>query len=84
MNRTTETIIRTAVLVLALANQVLSALGKSPLPIEDSAVETLISAGATIFAAVWAWWKNNSLTAAAQKADEYMDAIKAKGGQVNV
>ncbi len=77
MNRTTETIIRTAVLVLALANQILTALGKSPLPIQDAQLETLVATGATVLAAVWAWWKNNSVTRAARQADNYLDAIRA-------
>lgn len=38
---TAATIARTAALLLALANQILSAFGKSPLPIESSTVEQL-------------------------------------------
>lgn len=37
------TIARTAALLLALANQILSAFGKSPLPIESSTVEQLVT-----------------------------------------
>ena len=36
---TAGTIARTAVLLLALTNQLLSAFGKSPLPIESATVE---------------------------------------------
>lgn len=42
-------------------------------------VNTLwIVAGAVVFAAsfVWAWWKNNNLTIAAQTAQETLDALK--------
>ena len=77
MNRTTQTIIRTAVLALALINQVLSAIGKSPLPIENANIEAFISTGATLLAAGWTWWKNNSLTAPARQADDYLDALKS-------
>ena len=77
MSRKTQTIIRTVILALALINQVLSACGISPLPIQDEQLETLLSTGATIAVAVWAWWKNNSVTKAAQRADNYLDAIKA-------
>ena len=38
-NITAGTIARTAVLLLALTNQMLSAMGKSPLPIESTTVE---------------------------------------------
>ena len=43
----TATIARTAVLLLALTNQVLSALGKPVLPIESATVEQLVTAGIT-------------------------------------
>ena len=61
----TATIARTAVLLLALTNQVLSALGKPMLPIESQTVEQLVTAGITTVAALIAWWKNNSFTPAA-------------------
>lgn len=70
------TIARTAVLLLALTNQVLSALGKSPLPIESAELEQLVTAGITTVAALIAWWKNNSFTAAALEADKTFDRIK--------
>lgn len=72
-----STIIRTVVLVLALVNSVLTVAGKSPLPIEDAQVETILSEIFTIVAALWAWWKNNSFTQAAIKADQYMAELKA-------
>ena len=64
------TIARTAVLALALINQILSALGKPVLPIESTQVEQLVSTGFTIGAALASWWYNNSFTQAAIKADE--------------
>ncbi|MMZ45718.1 Phage lysis protein, holin [compost metagenome] len=63
-------LIRTIILVIALANQVLVASGKSPLPIEDSSVELLVSTILTIAASLWTWWKNNYISkkGKAQKA----------------
>lgn len=75
----TATIARTAVLLLALTNQVLSALGKPVLPIESATVEQLVTAGITTVAALVAWWKNNSFTAAALEADKTYDRLKAQG-----
>lgn len=63
---------RTVCLLLALTNQVLSACGKPVLPIESETVEQLVSAGITTIAALVAWWKNNSFTTNAIKADQYM------------
>ena len=66
------TVARTACLLLALTNQVLSACGKPVLPIESETVEQLVTAGITTLAALVAWWKNNSFTTNAIKADQYM------------
>ena len=73
------TVARTAALLLALANQVLSALGKPVLPIESATVEQLVTAGITTVTALIAWWKNNSFTAAALEADKTYDRLKAQG-----
>ena len=73
------TIARTACLLLALTNQVLSALGKPVLPIESATVEQLVTAGITTVTALIAWWKNNSFTAAALEADKTLDRLKAQG-----
>lgn len=73
------TIARTACLLLALTNQMLSALGKPVLPIESATVEQLVTAGITTVTALIAWWMNNSFTAAALEADKTFDRLKAQG-----
>lgn len=80
-NITAGTIARTAVLLLALTNQMLSAMGKSPLPIESTTVEQLVTAGITTIAALVAWWKNNSFTKEAIAADKEYDRLKAMSGK---
>ena len=80
-NITAGTIARTAVLLLALTNQMLSAMGKSPLPIESTTVEQLVTAGITTIAALVAWWKNNSFTKEAIAAEKEYDSLKAKSGK---
>ena len=80
-NITAGTIARTAVLLLALTNQMLSAMGKSPLPIESTTVEQLVTAGITTIAALVAWWKINSFTKEAIAADKEYDRLKAKSGK---
>lgn len=71
-----STIARTAVLALALTNQILSAAGKSPLPIDSATLEPWVTTCLTTVAAVWAWWKNNSFTPEAIRADELMKEMK--------
>ena len=78
MNIKTDTIVRTVVLALALINQVLSVTGHPVLPIEDAQVETLVTTGWTVIAAMIAWWKNNSFTSAAKAGDEVMRQEKGK------
>lgn len=79
MNVSKETIIRTVILFITLINQMLIMFGKNPLPFAEEELYTFLSAIATIAAAVWAWWKNNSFTSAAIKADDYLKNIKEKG-----
>ena len=75
---TAGTVARTIVLLLALANQVLTMCGIPVLPIADETVNTAVSTVWTIVAAVVAWWKNNSFTQAAIEADEVLER-KRKG-----
>lgn len=77
----TETIIRTVVLILALINQVLAIMGKQKIPITEDEVYQLVSLLVTICAALWSWWKNNSFTQPAIKADEYMEKLRQCGGK---
>lgn len=72
------TVARTACLLLALTNQVLSACGKPVLPIESQTVEQLVTAGITTVAALVAWWKNNSFTTAALEADKTYKKVKSQ------
>ncbi len=71
-----STIARTAVLALALANQVLSVAGLSPLPIDSATLEPWVTTGLTTAAALWAWWKNNSFTPEAIRADELLKKMR--------
>lgn len=73
---TTETIIRTIILVIALVNQVLTSLGKNPLPFSDDLIYEAVTLAVTIGASAWAWWKNNSFTKKAIIADEYLKEMK--------
>lgn len=74
----TATIVRTACLLLALTNQMLSAMGKPIIPIESSTVEQLVTAGITTVTALIAWWNNNSFTQAAIQADGVMENLKSR------
>lgn len=66
-----ETIIRTIVLVITLFNSVITMCGINPLPFSDDEIYTGVSAMVSVVVSLWAWWKNNSFTKKAIKADEY-------------
>lgn len=78
MNISSGTIARTIILALALINQLLTVMGMSPIPIEDESITEVISLAVTIAASLAAWWKNNSFTQQAIKADGYMHDLKGK------
>lgn len=74
----TQTVIRTALLVLALVNQILTAVGCNPLPFSQEQMYQGVTAAVTAAAALWAWWKNNSFTRSAQQADELLAQLREK------
>ena len=78
MKISTDTIIRTVVLVVALVNQVLTATGKNPLPFSDDMIYEAVTLAVTIGASAWAWWENNSFTKAAIEADQYLKDLKTE------
>lgn len=79
-----ETLLRTVILAITLINSVLIMLGKNPLPFSENEIYQAISAVCTVAASLWAWWKNNSFTNAAIRADEYMNALKSQAKKEKV
>ena len=71
-----ETMVRTIVLAFALLNQVLTMFGVNPLPFSAEEVYQGCTALLTVVSALWAWWKNNSFTQAAIRADEILKKNK--------
>jgi SPP1 family holin len=71
-----DTLARTIFLALTLINLILSAFGKVPLQLEESFIYEVCSLAAVLVASIVAWWKNNSFTKAAIKADEVLEKEK--------
>ena len=74
-----ETIARLIILIISVVNAVLAWLGKGRIDIADNTIYQLVSIIALIASSLWAYWKNNSYTDAALKADEYMKSLKEDG-----
>lgn len=71
-----QAIIRLIVLTILLINQALITMGWNPLPWSEDEIYEAVSSIATVIMALYAWWKNNSVTKEAQKADEYLKELK--------
>ena len=76
MKANKETIIRTIITGIALLNALLTMSGKNPLPFSDDEIYTFLSMAATLATTLWVWWKNNSFTVPAIKADKIMQKLK--------
>ena len=76
---TKDTWARLIVIVFAFINQTLVIFGKEQLPFTNDEVYQIVSYAFTILASVWGYWKNNSLTLEAQKADEKLKEYKKEG-----
>lgn len=63
-------VIRTAVLAVALFNQLLVNAGYSPLPFDDHGIEIAVTTTFTLSTAIWAWWSNNAVTRNARQAEQ--------------
>lgn len=73
---TKETLIRTIILIYALVNQILIFNGHSILPIGEEQLTELVGVAFVVVTALIAWWKNNSFTKEAIKADEYLKELR--------
>jgi holin, SPP1 family len=70
------TLARTIFLFISTLNMVLVMIGKNPLDVDESAIYGGISMVVQLGATVWSWWKNNSFTTSAIKADDVLKIIK--------
>lgn len=68
-----QTWARTIVLLVALVAQLFVVLGKREEGIDIERWQEVVTYALTLISAVWSWWKNNSFTDAAQKADEVLN-----------
>lgn len=71
-----QAIIRLVVLIILLINQALITLGWHPLPFSEDQIYEGVSSVAVVFMAIYTWWKNNSVTKEAQRADTYLRKLK--------
>ena len=71
-----ETIIRTVLQLVAIINIILQMAGKNTLPFTDDEISQFISLVFLICTSIATWWKNNSFTLNAIKADNYKKKLE--------
>ena len=71
------TLARTVALAVTLVNVILTGVGKNPIPYSETEVFGAVSDTALVISTLWAWWKNNSFTKNAIKADNYLKELRA-------
>jgi SPP1 family holin len=74
----TQTWARTVVLLIALVCQLCVILGKTDRTIDVDVWQEYATYALTVIGSVWSWWKNNSFTKAAQKADSIVSKLKSE------
>ena len=70
---TSQTWVRTIVLIIALIGQFLVILGRKTEAINIDQWTEYVTYAVTAISSVWAWWKNNSFTRKAQEADNILN-----------
>ena len=77
------TIVRLIVMILSMVNMLLTVNGKNPLPWSEDEMYMGLSQAAAILTTVWTWWKNNSFTKEAIKADKYLEDLRNGNNQLH-
>lgn len=78
-NGKVKAMIRLLVMVVLAVNAALTVAGKNPIPFDETTFTEVATQVAAGLSALWAWWKNNNVTEAAQLAHEQLKAIKEDG-----
>lgn len=78
-NERAMAVVRLVVALATVVNIVAQPFGWEPLGIDAEALYAVLSGAGAIAASLWAWWKNNNVTRAAQAGQRVTDAIKEDG-----
>lgn len=73
---TKGTIIRTILTVIVLINLVLKAFGKSAITVDDGVIANVVETAIEIAAIAVGFWKNNSYSEKALKADKFLQDLR--------
>lgn len=83
MTITKGTIVRTIMLVLVLLNWILRQTGHPVIQVDEGSVASFVQLSIEIATIVVAWWKNNSFSQNAIKADGYLRTLNEQNDMAN-
>lgn len=72
-----STIVRTILVAIVIINFVLEKLGVDLIPVDESKIAMIVETLIELAVIVVGFWKNNSFSEAAIKADEFMKELRA-------
>lgn len=76
---TRNAIIRGIVTMILFINMVLTAMGKNPIPFDETAVTEWLSIGLSGLSILWSWYKDAPVTKKGKKVQEYKESIAIDG-----
>lgn len=79
-----ETIIRTILLALVAINFILERFGVDVIPADEHIIAMLVETGIEIAIIAVGFWKNNSFTPAAIKADQFLQQLRNEESESEV
>lgn len=79
------TIVRTIMLIIVIINLILKQTGHDIINVSESEVLSFVEIIIELAVIITTFWKNNSFTKNAQKADEFLKNLREmdKGGDIN-
>lgn len=75
-NERITAVVTLAVQIFLVINSVLVAMGKDPIPLDETQITSAATYVATVFWSVWTWWRNNNVTRAAVMGQEVTNNYK--------
>ena len=82
MNEKTKAITNLIIAVVLLINAILTAMGKNPLPFNESEVTGAVAYLASGIDLIWVWWKNQNISDEAASLQGTLKQMKANRGKV--
>jgi SPP1 family holin len=76
MKITKSTIVRTILVALVLVNFILERNGIDVIPTDENTVTMFVETAMEVAVILVAWWKNNSFSPAAIRADKFLKELK--------